>query len=92
MIPLILSVIIIVGAIEPISGVVTTTVNSILAYPATHFTNTSTSLTSQPFSLDNIETKKVRIGDIDIAHKIFGKGKPYASNPRFFNDNGYVGS
>jgi len=26
--------------------------------------------------LDNIQTKKVRVGDIDIAYKIFGKGKP----------------
>jgi pimeloyl-ACP methyl ester carboxylesterase len=43
----------------------------------------STSITSQSFSLDNIETKKVRVGDIDIAYKIFGKGKPLLLIPGF---------
>src|SRR5215211_4958014 len=44
-----------------------------LAY-ATSTTN-STAITTNVF-LDNIETKKVKVGDIDIAYKIFGKGKP----------------
>ncbi|HET7285419.1 MAG TPA: alpha/beta hydrolase, partial [Nitrososphaeraceae archaeon] len=35
------------------------------------------------FSLDNIQTKKVRAGDIDIAYKIFGKGKPLLLIPGF---------
>jgi pimeloyl-ACP methyl ester carboxylesterase len=33
--------------------------------------------------LDNIETKKVRVGDIDIAYKIFGKGEPLFLIPGF---------
>jgi pimeloyl-ACP methyl ester carboxylesterase len=33
--------------------------------------------------LDNIETKKVRVGDIDIAYKIFGKGEPLLLIPGF---------
>jgi pimeloyl-ACP methyl ester carboxylesterase len=33
--------------------------------------------------LDNIETKKVRVGDIDIAYKIFGKGELLLLIPGF---------
>lgn len=29
--------------------------------------------------LDNLETKKAHVGDIDIAYKIFGKGKGHTS-------------
>ena len=42
----------------------------------------STTLTTNAF-LNNIETKKVRVGDIDIAYKIFGKGKPMLLIPGF---------
>jgi pimeloyl-ACP methyl ester carboxylesterase len=35
------------------------------------------------FSLDNIQTKKVRVGDIDIAYKVFGKGDPLLLIPGF---------
>src|SRR5215207_725749 len=51
-----------------------------LAY-ATSTTN-STAITTNVF-LDNIETKKVKVGDIDIAYKIFGKGKPLLLIPGF---------
>jgi hypothetical protein len=53
------------------------------AYAAPSSTNASTNITSQSFSVDNIETKKVRVGDIDIAYKIFGKGKPLLLIPGF---------
>ena len=33
--------------------------------------------------LDNIQTKNIRVGDIDIAYKIFGKGKPLLLIPGF---------
>jgi pimeloyl-ACP methyl ester carboxylesterase len=45
--------------------------------------NSSTSVASQSFSLDKIDTKKVRVGDIDIAYKIFGRGKPLLLIPGF---------
>jgi pimeloyl-ACP methyl ester carboxylesterase len=35
------------------------------------------------FSLDNIQTKKARVGDIDIAYKIFGQGEPLLLIPGF---------
>ncbi|HEX5975884.1 MAG TPA: alpha/beta hydrolase, partial [Nitrososphaeraceae archaeon] len=59
------------------------TANNRLAYAAFSSTNLSASITSQSFSLDNIETKKVRVGDIDISYKIFGKGKPLLLIPGF---------
>jgi pimeloyl-ACP methyl ester carboxylesterase len=33
-------------------------------------------LTNQTINLHDIETKKIRVGDIDMAYKIFGKGTP----------------
>src|SRR5215217_7016149 len=54
--------------------------NSPLAYATS--TINSTVLTTNVF-LDNIETKKVSVGDIDIAYKIFGKGKPLLLIPGF---------
>jgi hypothetical protein len=46
--------------------------------------NTTTTISSLPSSfLDNIQTKKLRVGDIDIAYKIFGKGKPLILIPDF---------
>jgi hypothetical protein len=51
---------------------------------STNSSATTTTITSQSFSFfDNIETKKVRVGDIDIAYKIFGKGKPLILIPGF---------
>jgi hypothetical protein len=64
-------------------GSITSMTNNILAYAAVEPINSSTSITSQSFSLDKIETKKVRLGDIDIAYKIFGKGKPLLLIPGF---------
>lgn len=32
--------------------------------------------TNQTINLQDIETKKIRVGDIDMAYKIFGKGTP----------------
>jgi pimeloyl-ACP methyl ester carboxylesterase len=53
------------------------------AFASVSSINSSISTKSQSFSLDNIETKKVRVGDIDIAYKIFGKGKPLLLIPGF---------
>ena len=55
--------------------------NNRLAY-ATSTINSTTTITNASFQ-DNIETKKVRVGDIDIAYKIFGKGKPLLLIPGF---------
>jgi hypothetical protein len=57
---------------------------SITNSPLVYATSTinSTALTTNVF-LDNIETKKVRVGDIDIAYKTFGKGKPLLLIPGF---------
>jgi hypothetical protein len=46
-----------------------------LAY-ATPIKNSTIATTTTSSLLDNMQTKKVRVGDIDIAYKIFGKGKP----------------
>ena len=59
-----------------------------LAYSMTTINSTTPANTS---FLDNIEMKKVRVGDIDIAYKIFGR-RTVIAHSRFFNDNGYVGS
>ena len=72
----------VIGAIEVVSGGITTADNR-LAYPAVSSTNSSTARPSESFSLDNIETKKARVGDIDIAYKIFGKGEPLLLIPGF---------
>jgi pimeloyl-ACP methyl ester carboxylesterase len=81
---LLLATMVIVGGIEAVisSGLITTA-NNRLIYAAVSPANSSASITSQSFSLDNIETKKVRVGDIDIAYKIFGKGKPLLLIPGF---------
>ena len=51
-----------------------------LAYSMTTINSTTPANTS---FLDNIEMKKVRVGDIDIAYKIFGKGEPLLLIPGF---------
>ena len=56
---------------------------AIEAFASVSSINSSITTISQSFSLDNIETKKVRVGDIDIAYKIFGKGKPLLLIPGF---------
>ena len=71
-----IAIMVIIGAIGATIGDVTMAHN-MLAYAAVPFTNSST------ISLDSIETKKVRVGDIDIAYKIFGKGKPLLLIPGF---------
>src|SRR5918994_782229 len=54
-----------------------------LAYSTSTTNSTATTTTTTNVFLDNIETKKVRVGDIDIAYKIFGKGKPILLVPGF---------
>jgi pimeloyl-ACP methyl ester carboxylesterase len=63
---------------------VSLSIESITNSPLVYATSTinSTAVTTNVF-LDNIETKKVRVGDIDIAYKIFGKGKPLLLIPGF---------
>ena len=55
--------------------------NNTLAY-ATSKNLTMTIVNASSF-LDNIQTKKVRVGDIDIAYKVFGKGEPLLLIPGF---------
>jgi len=52
-------------------------VTNALAYntSSTIKNSTSTKTTNASSLFDKIETKKVRVGDIDIAYKIFGKGE-----------------
>jgi hypothetical protein len=38
--------------------------------------NTNTNTNTNLLNVQNTPTKKVHVGDIDIAYKIFGKGKP----------------
>jgi len=61
------------------------TVTNALAYDtsSTIKNSTSTKTTNASSLFDKIETKKVRVGDIDIAYKIFGKGKPLLFIPGF---------
>lgn len=40
-------------------------------------TNQTNSNNANPLNIQNIPVKKVHVGDIDIAYKIFGKGKPF---------------
>jgi len=59
-------------------------VNNLLAYINSTIKNlTMIPSNASSFSLDNIQTKKVRVGDIDIAYKVFGKGKPLLLIPGF---------
>jgi pimeloyl-ACP methyl ester carboxylesterase len=57
--------------------------NNTLAYTTSIKNSTMTTANALSFSLDNIQTKKVRVGDIDIAYKIFGQGEPLLLIPGF---------
>jgi pimeloyl-ACP methyl ester carboxylesterase len=46
-------------------------------------TTTTEERTTALSFLNNIQTQKVRVGDIDIAYKIFGKGEPLLLIPGF---------
>jgi pimeloyl-ACP methyl ester carboxylesterase len=59
----------------------TSLVNNASAY--TTLKNSTTTVNASSSFLDNIQTKKVRVGDIDIAYKIFDKGKPLLFIPGF---------
>jgi pimeloyl-ACP methyl ester carboxylesterase len=56
--------------------------NNTLAYTSSIKNSTTTTTNASSF-LDNLETKRVRVGDIDIAYKIFGKGEPLLFIPGF---------
>jgi pimeloyl-ACP methyl ester carboxylesterase len=66
--------------IVTVSLAIASITNSPLVYATS--TINSTAVTTNAF-LDNIETKKVRVSDIDVAYKIFGKGKPLLLIPGF---------
>jgi hypothetical protein len=51
---------------------------------------TDTNLTN-PIAYQNIPPKKVHLGDIDIAYKTFGKGKPAVTHRWFWRLYGYGG-
>lgn len=60
--------------------------NETLAYATLKDSTTSTTTmtnASSSFSLPNIKTEKIRVDDIDIAYKTFGKGKPLLLIPGF---------
>ena len=58
--------------------------NNTLAYTTSTIKNsTMTTANESSFSLNNIQTKKVRVGDIDVAYKIFGQGEPLLLIPGF---------
>jgi pimeloyl-ACP methyl ester carboxylesterase len=72
-----------ITAVTVVVAGVTTMSDNMRVHAAFESINSSTSITSQSFSLEKIDTKKVRVGDIDIAYKIFGKGKPLLLIPGF---------
>jgi pimeloyl-ACP methyl ester carboxylesterase len=45
--------------------------------------DTTTIPNASSFSLDNIKTEKIRVGNIDIAYQIFGRGNPLLFIPGF---------
>jgi len=46
-------------------------------------TTITTNASASSFSLDNIKAEKIRVGDIDIAYQIFGRGNPLLFIPGF---------
>jgi alpha/beta hydrolase fold len=76
------SLVFLIFTIVTVSLAIASITNNPLAYSYSTSTINSTAITTNAF-LDNIETKKVRVGDIDIAYKIFGKGKPLLLIPGF---------
>jgi pimeloyl-ACP methyl ester carboxylesterase len=60
----------------------TSLVNNTSAY-TTSIKNSTTTVNASSSFLDNIQTKTVRVGDIDIAYKMFGKGQPLLLIPGF---------
>jgi pimeloyl-ACP methyl ester carboxylesterase len=61
----------------------TSLVNNTSAYTTSIKNSTTTVNASSSSLLDNIQTKTVRVGDIDIAYKMFGKGQPLLLIPGF---------
>ena len=62
---------------KTLASTTSTIENSMTNTTITTITNASLS------SLNNTETEKIRVGDIDIAYKIFGKGEPLFLIPGF---------
>jgi hypothetical protein len=46
------------------------------SYAQTNFFTTDSNNGTSSSLIKNVETKKVHVGDIDMAYKIIGKGKP----------------
>ena len=53
------------------------------ALATSKITSMNTTITANASFLDGIEMKKVRVGNIDISYKIFGKGEPLLLIPGF---------
>lgn len=66
-------------------SLITSTVTSLSANASVTFNSSSgnSSLLETSIKLPGIETKKIRVGDIDIAYQIFGKGDPLLFIPGF---------
>jgi pimeloyl-ACP methyl ester carboxylesterase len=76
-----ISVVITIFMVSTVIFVSASITNGSLAYANSTVNSTVTTTTNA--LLDNIETKKVKVGDIDIAYKVFGKGKPLLLIPGF---------
>jgi hypothetical protein len=57
--------------------------NTILDKAANAYANQMNSNLTNPIATQNILPKKVHVGDIDIAYKMFGKGEPLLLIPGF---------
>lgn len=66
-------------------SLITSTVTSLSANASVTFNSSSgnSSLLETSIKLPGIETKKIRVGDIDVAYQIFGKGDPLLFIPGF---------
>jgi hypothetical protein len=53
---------------------------SLSVYASANFNSSGSEMSAKPA---NSDTKKIRVGDIDIAYKIFGKGDPLLFIPGF---------
>ncbi len=75
-------------AIVTSSGITTTSINYFdintrhFAYGQANQTNSNsdsnnTNANTNSINVQNIPAKKVHVGDIDVAYKVFGKGEPF---------------
>ena len=54
-----------------------TTIPSVYGQAIQRISNGNNNINANSLDIQNIQTKKVHVGDIDIAYKVFGKGEPF---------------